>query len=66
MNLADGCISYLALVAGVVILFFHPLLGGSIFIGTATSYVFSVLEKNLRAKPIYEDDKSRQSDTNFG
>ena len=65
MNLADGCLSYFVLVVGVVILFFHPLLGGSIIISMAISYVFSVLEKNLRAKPIYKENKSRQSYTNI-
>jgi hypothetical protein len=51
LNVADGCLAYLAMLAGIVILVFFRQLGTAIFAGSMSGFYLSSLEKRLRMRP---------------
>jgi hypothetical protein len=53
LNLADGCLVYLAILIGIGITFFHRPSGVAICGGTLASFFLSAFEKRLRARPLY-------------
>ena len=55
LNLADGCLAYLAVLASFVLGLFHPSIGLAIGIGTLSAYCLSVIEKTFRMRPYNED-----------
>jgi hypothetical protein len=62
MNLADGCLAYLAIIIGIGLTFLHKPSGGAIWIGTLVSFYLSALEKRLTARPVYADDSAEPGD----
>jgi len=62
MNLADGCLAYLAIIIGIGLTFLHKPSGGAIWIGTLVSFYLSALEKRLTARPVYADDSTEPGD----
>ncbi len=50
LNLANGCLAYLAMIAGLLIAPFHPPLGIAISAGTAAGLYGGALEQNLRMR----------------
>jgi hypothetical protein len=60
LNLADGCLAYVAMIVGfMVAVFFKPPVGEAIIVGTLCSYYMSVGEKNLRARPVTLEEEER-------
>lgn len=55
LNLADGCLAYLAITIGFGIMYFHRPSGSAICFGTLASFYLSAFEKRLTAKPVYGD-----------
>ena len=55
-NLANGCLAWVAILVGFGVMLLHRELGGAIFVGTATSWLLSGIEKRLRMKPLFEDE----------
>ncbi len=55
LNLADGCLAYLAIMIGFGITFFHRPSGDAICIGALAGFLLSAFEKRLTAKPVYGD-----------
>lgn len=53
LNIADGCLGYLAIAIGFGIMFFHRPSGSAICFGTLASFYLSAFEKRLTAKPVY-------------
>ncbi len=53
LNLANGCMAYLAMIAGCMILIFHAheCLGILILVGAASGYYTGVLEQRIRMRP---------------
>ncbi len=57
LNLANGCLAYLAMIVGfIVITFFRPL-GGAILLGSMCGFYFSAAEKWIRARPAPEAEQ---------
>ena len=54
LNVADGCLSLVAAVAGFCILRLHELLGLAIVMGIVTGYIAGFIEKILTMKPLPE------------
>jgi hypothetical protein len=50
LNLANGCLAYLAMLVGLIVTPFHPPLGLAIFAGTAAGLYAGALEQNLRMR----------------
>ena len=55
LNLADGCLAYLAIIIGFGIIYFHRPSGIAICFGTLEGFYLSAFEKRLTAKPICSD-----------
>lgn len=56
MNLIDGCLSYLSIIAGLVILIFvSKPLGIAIAAGAISGFYGCVVEKVLRMRPLPDD-----------
>lgn len=55
LNLADGCLAYIAIMIGFGIMYFHRPSGSAICFGTLASFYLSAFEKRLTAKPVYAD-----------
>lgn len=55
LNLADGCLSYVAAGIGLIVLLFHPALGQAIFTGVICGYIAGFIEKLITMKPISKD-----------
>ena len=55
LNLADGCLAYIAIMIGFGIMHFHRPSGSAICFGTLASFYLSAFEKRLTAKPVYAD-----------
>lgn len=55
LNLADGCLAYIAIMIGFGIMYFHRPSGSAICLGTLAGFYLSAFEKRLTAKPVYED-----------
>ena len=53
LNLADGCLAYLAIMIGFGIMYFHRPAGSAICFGTLASFYLSSFEKRMTAKPVY-------------
>lgn len=53
MNLANGCLAYIAIMIGFGIMFFHSPSGKAICLGTLASFYLSAFEKRLTAKPVF-------------
>ena len=51
LNLADGCLTYLAVIAGLIVMAFFKPLGQAILAGVTSGYLLSALEKLLRLRP---------------
>ena len=58
MNLVRGCLAYLAMIAGFIVLKFFEPLGMVILLGTVTGYYASGLEKRLCMRPFQDDAMS--------
>ena len=56
LNAADGCLSYLVMICGFVLLSFHKLLAQAILCGVAGSFYLSAIEKRITAIPADEDE----------
>ena len=50
LNLADGCLAYVAMVAGIAASVFHWLPGVAICAGAAAGYYASAVEKRIRMR----------------
>jgi hypothetical protein len=57
LNLADGCLFYLAMIIGFGNLIYFKTLGLAIMAGAVSGYVMSALEKSVRMRPIKKDDE---------
>jgi hypothetical protein len=55
LNLADGFLTMVAVIIGVVISQFHAEAGTPIIWGAFASWLLSSFEKRIRMKPIYEE-----------
>ncbi len=51
LNLINGMPSYLSMIAGFILMRFHPPAGLAIFAGSAASFYASALEMRIFAKP---------------
>jgi hypothetical protein len=54
LNLADGCLAYLAASVGGIIFLVHLPVGLAITVGVVSSYLSSTVEKHLRMRPVVE------------
>jgi hypothetical protein len=54
LNLVNGMPSYLSIVAGFILLRFHPPSGMAVLAGAAVSFYGSALEMRIFAKPYHE------------
>ncbi|MDB6132266.1 MAG: hypothetical protein JWM59_509 [Verrucomicrobiales bacterium] len=52
LNLADGCLAYLAMIAGGLIAGWFRWPGIIVIAGTMSGYLLSVVEKRLRMRPL--------------
>lgn len=52
LNLADGCLAYLAMILGFILLAFFKPVGIPILLGTVSSYYASAVEKWMRMRPV--------------
>jgi xanthine/uracil permease len=55
LNLADGCLAYIAIMIGFGIMYFHRPSGSAICFGTLAGFYLSAFEKRLTAKPVHAD-----------
>lgn len=55
LNCADGCLSYISMYSGLVLMFFFKPLGIAIATGAVLGYYFSSYEKLIRAHPADDD-----------
>jgi hypothetical protein len=60
LNLADGCLAYLAAIAGGILLLVHLPAGLAIVLGVLISYLCSAVEKHLRMRPFHEVSSSQK------
>jgi hypothetical protein len=51
LNLVNGMPSYLAILAGIILIRFHAPSGSAVLVGTAASFYGSALETRIFAKP---------------
>jgi len=51
LNLANGCLAYLAMIVGFVVAAFFRPVGNAIAAGAMSGFYFSALEKRLRMRP---------------
>jgi hypothetical protein len=60
LNLANGCLAYLAILVGIILVGFHVATGIPILFGTLAGFYLSAAEKWIRARPLPEsrDDPS--------
>ncbi|RYD25306.1 MAG: hypothetical protein EOP86_27485 [Verrucomicrobiaceae bacterium] len=52
LNLVNGCLAYLAMIAGGLIMGWFRWLGLIVFAGTMSGYLLSSVEKRLRMRPL--------------
>jgi hypothetical protein len=62
MNLADGCLAYVAAIVGFSVTNFLPPLGIAIFIGSVSGYYLSIIEKTVRMRPMEEPEATGPAD----
>ncbi|HEX5243591.1 MAG TPA: hypothetical protein VFW23_10060 [Tepidisphaeraceae bacterium] len=55
MNLAEGCLAYLAMILGYALLWVNKPLAIAILNGAISGFYLSAIEKRLRARPVPED-----------
>jgi len=60
LNLADGCLSYLAAGAAFIILRYHPPLGQAILTGVIAGYAAGFAEKMITKKPAPKDEAKQE------
>ena len=52
MNLANGCLAYVAMMLGFILLFFFPPLGKAILCGAGAGFYLSAIEKRMRMRKL--------------
>lgn len=58
MNLVQGCLAYLAMICGFILLAVFKPLGIAILGGATLGFYLSAIEKRLRARLVQEDEPS--------
>ena len=57
LNLANGCLAYLAMIVGVLVTTFFRPLGMAIWAGAMSGFYVSAIEKRLRMRPATDASK---------